>query len=230
MKKIVIAIIVVGTILGVVLGVMGVNLSGDGTLNDDIETQTTDDFLDQFSELDDFETVDEQEIEEDTESENDEEEPLFEEEFESDEPEDTRRLIPKRTPLSTYSGAFVKFSYDASLKVSDETLNSFILEDAEGNTVATFDIYTNEENLPPYDFVTQADNLINYYAESEKNNVVPEEIFLVDDLHAVKFGDFPGVVEQDIYLVMIDGYVVKVSVQSMKESVFNTTILTIENA
>ena len=132
--------------------------------------------------------------------------------------------------MSVYDGAFIKFSYDGSLTVSDETLTSFMLTNAGEENVITVDIYTNEENKSPYDFVSQSDNVINYYEEAEKNDIVPEEIYLDDKLHAVKFEKFPGIAEQDIYLVIVDGYLVQVSVRDMFEEVFQTTVLTIEKA
>lgn len=229
MKKLIIAIVVVGTILGILFTLVLDNpLAGRRgediyPINEEQEAEEDDSGL--VADDDELEILPEEDA--------------FDEEFsiedeqsfgDVEEEQDQRRLIPRRASVSVYEGAFVKFSYNSSYTVDDETLTSLVLKDSEGTQVATADIYTNENNLPPYEFLQQSENIINYFDESESNNIVPEEIYLNDALHSVKFEGFPGVVTQDVYLIVLDGYLVRFNVQSNFEDVFNTSVLTFEKA
>jgi hypothetical protein len=224
MKKLIIGIIVLGTIMGVSFALFfnkptdsldDINSQTDTQFDDNTDqTANEDDPIDGFSDVDELEVIDEDQIET---------EPVVEE-------VENKRLIPRRTPLSIYDGAFVHFSYDSSLVITDETLNSLKLSNTEGAIVATIDIFNNDKNLAPFEFVSTSENLINYYEEAEKNAIVPEEIYIDDKLHAVKFENYPGVVDQDVYLVLVDSYLVRINVQDMKNQLFNTTVMTFKKA
>ncbi len=226
MKKLVIIIIVLGLLVGG--GYFGYNFYSNYFLAENNETPepevaeedvAEDEVVVEEEEETETEEDDEEEglaedifVEEDTEDDEEEEDP-FEEEESEDEPEvveveQGKRAVPKAPVLTSYDGAFVKFFYPENYSTTAEHLNGVTFLDEDGYTTTIVDVYTNPDNESLEDYFSSRENLQNYFAEAEEFGKTPINIAQ----GILLFEDAIGIDDSDVYLVLLDGYIVKLAV------------------
>lgn len=164
----------------------------------------------------------EEETEEQVESEL-EEEP--EEEPIEEEPEETGVEVPELINLGFYEDERVNFTYPAGMSVVKASDLTIELRDAEGKLAAYFDFFENPENKNLDSFL-QSDNVIDYLSEAVRMDVEVRSLTVGDE--SIYLQDYPGLIEQDIYLIRIPDYVIIVQARSDKELIRKYVAPTLE--